>query len=167
LEFGVSNFVVPTTASLAVRIVCAMLLHMMIYGEVKQSISVLRYLKYVSSGNGGGKRGRTMNVLLCTMQMVAPFFTEMILILTICQTASLSAVIRSFVSLGFVIKIDDMFSENFPKEIKDTASNMELIVGKDQNTFSKIFKRIMKDRGTKGGIRFRQHFADILVNLWY
>lgn len=51
-------------------------------------------------------------------------------------------IIKSFVALGFVTKIDDMFSENFPIEIKETASNLSLIIGKDQNTNKKILKRI-------------------------
>ena len=53
-------------------------------------------------------------------------------------------IIKNFVALGFVIKVDDMFSENFPDEIKDTATSMTLTIGKDQNTFKKIWKRIQK-----------------------
>jgi hypothetical protein len=41
--------------------------------------------------------------------------------LAIAQEESLSMIIKSFVALGFVIKVDDMFSENFPEEIQDTA----------------------------------------------
>ena len=40
-------------------------------------------------------------------------------------------IIKSFVALGFVIKIDDMFAENFPQEIKDTANDMQLVIGQD------------------------------------
>lgn len=40
-------------------------------------------------------------------------------------------IIKSFVALGFVIRIDDMFSENFPEEIKSEASAVQLIIGKD------------------------------------
>ena len=35
-----------------------------------------------------------------------------------------------------------MFSENFPEEIKSTAKDLELQIGKDQNTFKKIYRRI-------------------------
>ena len=145
LEFGVSGFVEPTSASTSTRIICSLLLHMIIYGEVKQALNVLRYLKYVKTAKGG-KRGRLINILLCVMQMISPFFTEVVLMLAICQTSSLPMIIKSFVALGFVIKIDDMFSENFPKEIKDTAADLELIIGKDQNTYKKIWKRIKKSR---------------------
>jgi len=54
-------------------------------------------------------------------------------------------IIKSFVALGFVIKIDDMFSENFPNEIKNTAADLRLTIGKDQNTFKKIWRRVKKE----------------------
>jgi hypothetical protein len=116
--------------SLAVRVICSLLLHMIIHAEVKQALSILRYLKYVKTAKGG-KRGRLINIVLCSMQMLSPFFTEFVLILAISQTAALSMIIKSFVALGFVIRIDDMFSENFPDEIKDTAKDTFLIIGKD------------------------------------
>jgi len=53
-------------------------------------------------------------------------------------------IIKSFVALGFVIQIDNMFSENFPEEIKSTSKDLELKIGKDQNTFKKIYRRIKK-----------------------
>ena len=114
---------------------------MIIYGEVKQALCVLRYLKFVKTAKGG-KRGRLINIILCSMQMISPFVTETVLILAIGQTGSLSMIIKSFVALGFVTKIDDMFSENFPAEIKETASDLVLIIGKDQNSYKKIVNRI-------------------------
>jgi len=56
------------------------------------------------------------------MQMLSPFFTEIVLILAISQTAALSMIIKSFVALGFVIRIDDMFADNYPDDIKDEAA---------------------------------------------
>ena len=63
--------------------------------------------------------------------MISPFVTEGVLILAIGQTGELSMIIKSFVALGFVVKIDDMFSENFPIEIKETAKSLTLLIGKD------------------------------------
>lgn len=51
---------------------------MIIYGEVKQALEILRYLKYVKTAKGG-KRGRFINILICSMQVVSPIFTEIIL----------------------------------------------------------------------------------------
>jgi len=66
LEFGINSFKPPQSDSTSIRIICSLLLHMIIYGEVKQALNVLRYLKYVKTAKGG-KRGRLINILLCTM----------------------------------------------------------------------------------------------------
>lgn len=87
-----------------------------------------------------------MNIVLCTMQMFSPFVTELILILAISQTVQLSMIIKSFVALGFVIKIDDMFAENFPPEIADSFGDWKLVIGEDQNTLKKILKRLRRER---------------------
>jgi len=114
---------------------------MIIYGEVKQALSIFRYLKYVKTAKGG-KRGRFINIFICLMQIISPIYTEIILQISISQTKQLSMIIKSFVALGFVINIDDMFAENFPQEIKSTAKTLELQIGQDQNTFKKIRKRL-------------------------
>lgn len=66
IEFKVDNFMNPQLTSTAVRLICGLLLHMIIYGEVRQSLSVLRYLKYVKTAKGG-KRGRVINIILCSL----------------------------------------------------------------------------------------------------
>ena len=116
LEFGLTNFKWPKRESMATRLICSLLLHMIIFGELKQALSVLRYLKFVKTAQGG-RRGRAINILLCSMQCISPLVAETVLMLAIAQEESLSMIIKSFVALGFVIKVDDMFSENFPEEI--------------------------------------------------
>ena len=71
----------------------------MIYAEVKQSLNVLRYLKYVKTAKGG-KRGRMINIILCSMQLISPLCTEIVLIIAISQTPALSMIIKSFVALA-------------------------------------------------------------------
>lgn len=166
IDIGFTKFSPPTKESNAIRIICSLLLHMIIYGEVKQALSVLRYLKFVKTAKGG-KRGRFINILLCSMQMISPFVTEGVLILAIGQTAELSMIIKSFVALGFVTKIDDMFSENFPVEIKETAANLVLVIGKDQNTNKKIFKRLRSARNKGVSADYKQAFFNLIINLWY
>lgn len=87
--------------------------------------------------------------------------------LAIAQEESLSMIIKSFVALGFVIKVDDMFSENFPEEIKDTANSMVLTIGKDQNTFKKIWKRIQKAKKNNKPIGYGDVLMNVVVNIWY
>lgn len=109
IEFKTDQFQQPLYDSTAIRLICSLLLHMIIYGEVKQALEILRYLKYVKTAKGG-KRGRFINILICSMQVISPIFTEVILQIAISQTKKLSMIIKSFVALGFVIQIDDMFS---------------------------------------------------------
>lgn len=77
---GIHKYQPPDTQANATRIICSLLLHMIIYGEVKQALSILRFLKFVKTTKEG-KRGRLMNVLLCSLQMISPFVTETVLIL--------------------------------------------------------------------------------------
>lgn len=75
-------------------------------------------------------------------------------------------IIKSFVALGFVIKIDDMFSENFPNEIKNTASDLRLTIGKDQNTFKKIWNRLKKEQ-EKNKANYGGAIANVLTTFWF
>ena len=136
-SLGINNYQEPKAEANAIRLICSLLLHMKIFDEVKQSISVMRYLKYTKSAKDG-KRGRFVNFMLCTMQFISPNVTECILIIAIGQVKNLSDIIKSFVALAFVIKIDDWFSENFPPEIKECAKNLKLVIGEDQNSLKKI-----------------------------
>lgn len=166
-DTGASNYQTPSLESNAIRLICSLLLHMIIYGEVKQALAVLRYLKYTKTAKNG-KRGRFVNILLCSMQIISPFFTEIVLILAIGQVGSLSVIIKSFVALGFVVQIDNMFSENFPKEIKEMASNLHLVISKDQNSLRKIHKRLIRQlKNPKTPVRAQEAFFNVLINLWY
>lgn len=160
------EFVDPERNSTAIRLICAILLHIMIYAEVKQSLNVLRYLKYVKTAKGG-KRGRMINIILCSMQLISPLCTEVVLIIAMSQTPKLSMIIKSFVALGFVIKIDDMFSENFPNEIKRTAEDLTLTIGKDQNTYKKIWRRIQKAKKNGKPVNWAGAVANVLTNWWF
>jgi len=50
---GINKYQEPTAKSNAIRLICSLLLHMIIYGEVKQALSILRYLKYTKTAKGG------------------------------------------------------------------------------------------------------------------
>ena len=84
VDIGISNYQAPTVSGNAIRIICSLVLHIQVYGEIKQALLVLRYLKY-SKNVKGGKRGRILNIILCSMQMISPFIVETVLILAIGQ----------------------------------------------------------------------------------
>lgn len=73
-EYGFNNYRKPDTQSLAIRVICSLLLHMVIFGEVKQSMRVMRYLKHSKSSDR-----KFLNVLLCSMQIIAPLEAEIVL----------------------------------------------------------------------------------------
>jgi len=80
----------------------------------------------------------------------------------------LSDIIKSFVALAFVIKIDDWFSENFPNEIKECASNLKLVIGEDQNSMKKIVGRLKSQyRDPDRQIRIKEAIANCFINLQY
>ena len=70
-------------------------------------------------------------------------------------------IIKGFVALGFVIKVDDMLSETFPAVFKKVAGEMILINGPDQNTMKKIKKRLKRDAN------IQEALVHILINTWY
>jgi hypothetical protein len=76
-------------------------------------------------------------------------------------------IIKSFVALGFVIKIDDMFSVNFPKAVKSTAENLQLVIGKDMNTYKKIWGRIKRSRQQGTPLMLGRRISNVFVNLWF
>lgn len=108
-----------------------------------------------------------INIILCSMQLISPLCTEIVLIFAMSMTPKLSMIIKSFVALGFVIKIDDMFSENFPNEIKSTAADLRLTIGKDQNTFKKVWRRIKKEKTKTGRANWGGAVANVLTTFWF
>ena len=84
------------------------------------------------------------------------------------QIDELSTIIKSFVALGFVVQIDNMFSENFPKEIKEMAGNLTLEISKDQNTFKKIVRRLEKQRAQNPKtMRVKEAAFNVVINIWF
>lgn len=158
----------PEAKAGAIRLICCLLLHMIILPEVRRALSLLRYLKYVKTA-AGGKRGRMINILLCIMQMSSPIFAEIVLILAVAKNPSLQMIIKSFVALGFVINIDNLFSESFPAEIKKTAEEVRLNFVKDQNTIAKILKRIERASDANESPNYFQVLMNLLVNFifWF
>jgi hypothetical protein len=58
----------------------------------------------------------------------------------------LSQITKAFVTLGFVIGIDDMFASTLPEGARENMERLNLsktlVLKKDYNTFGKIFFRI-------------------------
>ena len=81
------------------------------------------------------------------MQIVAPLITMASLIIRIIQEQQFSLITKSFVVLGFVVNIDDMFASSIPRDIIENANtlneNNKLKLTKDYNTFTAIYHRLI------------------------
>lgn len=141
-------------------------MHMIIYAEVRSALTMLRYLKYVKTAKGG-KRGRIINIFLCLMQFTSPLVAEVVLILAVSKTPQLQMIIKSFVALGFIITIDNEFAQSFPKVIKDTADDIVLKFGKDQNTLKKIMHRVSRHRRKGEDVPYFNIFINCMVNFTF
>ena len=65
-----------------------------------------------------------MCVFLGLLQFGTAINVEIILNLLITQDISVVSILKGFVSLTFVLKIDDQFTEYFPEIIKETTKDL-------------------------------------------
>ena len=111
-------------------------------------------------------RGRVINVILCTMRILNPLFCLVVQVFSICQEEKFSMIIKTFVTLGLVSSIDNMFTGNLPQAIKDNAAKLNssgsLRMSEDRNTFKKMLIRL---KISKNYTRF---FTTCVINvLWW
>ena len=122
--------------------------------------------------------GRLTNILICSMQLVAPLITMASLIMRIIQEQQFSLITKSFVALGFVVNIDDMFAASIPLDIKKNAERLnqgkKLKLTKDYNSFKEIFSRLSSKKNKVATEQKKapdptliDEMINILINLWY
>ena len=70
------------------------------------------------------------------------------LMISIGQEANLGSITKDYVTIAFVLSIDNMFAGTLPQDIKTNAKKLNstgiLKVGKDYNTNKLIWKRLKK-----------------------
>ena len=55
-----------------------------------------------------------MNVLICSMQLVTPIVAIVALMILMGQDSELQNIVKNYVTIGFILHIDNMFADNFP-----------------------------------------------------
>ena len=70
------------------------------------------------------KKGLIINMILCTMQIVTPIFALIALMLVLGQEAKMSHIVKSYVTIIFILSIDNLFVQNFPQEVKQNAAKL-------------------------------------------
>ena len=86
-------------------------MHMILHPEVKQSLTMLRYLMYTRKRLHINRR--CTNLIIPLMKMSASLFVEIVLIIMISQQDNVQDIIKDFVALGFIIEVDNILSANF------------------------------------------------------
>ena len=100
----------PEFVPQCVRLMCTFLMHLVIHPEVRQALSIMKYLKY--SPNARKSNLRLMNFKIASQKLFSAIYTEIILILMMSHVNDISDLIKDFVALGFIVEIDDQFAQN-------------------------------------------------------
>ena len=117
----------------------------MIYSELQGAIKMLCFLKRQKLSKNNEK-GRFINVMVCCMQIMTPCVSLVCLMISITQEKKMGMITKNYVTLAFVLQIDNQFSGILPQDIKNNVkivnSTGVLKMGKDYNTVARIKKRI-------------------------
>ena len=65
-------------------------------------------------GNRDNNKGRVMNVILCSMQLLAPLMANASLMITMGQEDLFSMIIKSYVTMGAICQIANQFAATLP-----------------------------------------------------
>lgn len=88
--------------------------------ELYTATKMLTLLKRMQ-GSANHTRGRFINIILSSMQIIAPIITVIALVVNITQQSALSQITKAYVALSFIVNIDDMFSASLPAELRQNA----------------------------------------------
>ena len=97
-------------------------------------------------GTRGHKKGRLMNIVLCSMQLITPLLTLTAFMIVVGKESKLSMITKDYITIGMILGIDNRFAGLLPKEMSDNAKKINkdkgFLIPKDNNKFSHIFKRL-------------------------
>ena len=107
------------------------------------------------------------------MQMTTPVVSLIALLISITQEKTLGMITKDYVTLAFVLTIDNVFSDILPEGLKQNAEELNeagtLKMGTDFNSMDKIKKRLMKSYKAEK-LTFSlllEEIGNILVNIIY
>ena len=116
------------------------------------------------------RRGRIFNILLSSMQIVSPLFTLIALLFTFTKEPSLRMIIKSFVTIGFISKIDDLFVNTLPQSSIDNMKEMnksgKLKIGHDHNKWNDIIKDVRKFNFATNKLKYWIALINLVINIW-
>lgn len=84
-------------------------------------------------------RGRFVNIIVSIMQLMPPIISLVCLMISITQEKTLGMITKDYVTLAFILSIDNIFSGLIPAEIKKNREMLNasglLKMGKDNNNW--------------------------------
>ena len=104
------------TMQTSLRILCCLLQTQQCYKEFQQSVKMLTFLKRMKA-----TKGRLMNILICSMQIMTPLFALCAMTITMTQQSALSYIVKDFVTIGFILNVDNLFAGTLPGTVKTNA----------------------------------------------
>ena len=126
-EFKQGDFSFKTSSYevLICRILCAILLHLQLEGEIRQSLLMLNYARLHTKH----RKQRIPMLIVSLMQFSGAFGTEIINIILICNQDGVQDVLMNFIALGVIAEIDDYYAGTLYKNaVKDRIEDVELII---------------------------------------
>ena len=113
-EYRKMDFVQPFNKyHTTLRIIVPVFMAMKFGGELNKALKMFTFLKR-QKGSRKHLKGRFINLFLAMCQILGPFVLQTSLIIVISQEPSLGQITKAFVTLGFVVGIDDMFANTLP-----------------------------------------------------
>ena len=142
---------------------------MTLFPEIQGALKLLEFLKRLK-GNKSNLKGRFMNIILCSMQLITPLLSVASLMVVMGQESKFSMITKSYMVLGTICNIDNSFASGLPKEIFDNAKMLNkqkaLKITHDNNTSSKIIKRLLKPKkGCSLNLIFSE-LGNFVINIW-
>ena len=96
--------------------ILALVLQKSVHSELANATVMLTYLKRLKR-HQTNLRGRTINFIIVSMQIIAALTANFVNMVTLSQTDTFFGMIKLFVAIGFFLNIDDMFSTMFPQSV--------------------------------------------------
>uniref|UniRef100_A0A7S3CIN0 Uncharacterized protein n=1 Tax=Strombidium rassoulzadegani TaxID=1082188 RepID=A0A7S3CIN0_9SPIT len=167
-DLDFNNFQPFTMKQSVIRLIASMLLQITASEELSNAIKVLTFLKR-QKVKKQYMQSRYINILIASLHVLTPLSLFTSLVLTLGQTGQFSLIIKNYVTLGFMMTIDNIFTSSLPKEVIQNAQKLNksglLKMGPDANTFAALYKRAK--RADRDVDEYFIVFMSSLVNLWY
>lgn len=126
-----------------VRLLASFLMHLTIHPEVKQAITIMKFLKYTKDVEFLSHRKTTFIVAL--MKLLSAFYCELVHIFMISQVEDIRDILKDYVALGFIVQIDNMFAKNFESIDGDKIVGEyqgALIIKETENYRDKLLRKL-------------------------